>query len=193
MPAEVKNLNRKQRNKMAVVKEGMEVTEVIIQEGVPTFERVDEGAAEPVVYMIDRYVVGGFYRVNTARGIDENLNAPGMTFKPLAFETGCSLPDCPARPRRAAQPLLCLWRDRTAGDAGGLARTGTRGTGGIVKLAPSSSIRWTASRPTRTLQHGHDALRGKARPPDLDHPAQCADLARRARCRACAAHGARRR
>jgi hypothetical protein len=53
---------------MAVVKEGMEVSEVIIQEGVPTVETVDGGTAEPVVYMIDRYVVGGFYRVNTARG-----------------------------------------------------------------------------------------------------------------------------
>ncbi len=76
----------------------MPVTEVIIQEGVPTFERVDEGTAEPVVYMIDRYVVGGFYRVNTSRGIDENLNAPGMTFKPLAFDTGCSLPDAQLGP-----------------------------------------------------------------------------------------------
>ena len=91
--SEVRGLNRKQRNKMAVVKEGMPVTEVIIQEGVPTVETVDEGTAEPVVYMIDRFVVGGFYRVNTSRGIDENLNAPGMTFKPLAFETCCSLPD----------------------------------------------------------------------------------------------------
>ncbi|HTH93988.1 MAG TPA: glutamate--cysteine ligase [Rhodocyclaceae bacterium] len=99
--SEVKGLNRKQRNKMAVVKEGLQVSEVIIQEGVPTFETVDEGTAEPVVYMIDRYVVGGFYRVNTARGIDENLNAPGMHFKPLAFETGCSLPDCTQAPDSA--------------------------------------------------------------------------------------------
>jgi len=99
--SEVTGLNRKQRNKMAVVKEGMQVSEVIIQEGVPTFETVDEGTAEPVVYMIDRYVVGGFYRVNTARGIDENLNAPGMHFKPLAFETGCSLPDCTQAPDAA--------------------------------------------------------------------------------------------
>ena len=91
--SEVRGLNRKQRNKMAVVKEGMPVTEVIIKEGVPSVETVDEGTAEPVVYMIDRFVVGGFYRVNTSRGIDENLNAPGMTFKPLAFETCCSLPD----------------------------------------------------------------------------------------------------
>ncbi|MBL8489818.1 MAG: glutamate--cysteine ligase, partial [Rhodocyclaceae bacterium] len=96
--SEVKGLNRRQRNKMAVVKEGMPVTEVIIQEGVPTFETVDEGTAEPVVYMIDRYVVGGFYRVNTGRGIDENLNAPGMHFKALDFEGTCSLPDAGQAP-----------------------------------------------------------------------------------------------
>ncbi len=96
--SEVKTLNRRQRNKMAVVKEGLQVTEVIIQEGVPTFESVDDGVAEPVVYMIDRYVVGGFYRVNAQRGRDENLNAPGMQFKPLAFETGCTLPDAAQSP-----------------------------------------------------------------------------------------------
>ena len=99
--SEVKDLNRKQRNKMAVVKEGMAVTEVIIQEGVPTVETVDAGTAEPVVYMIDHYVVGGFYRVNTQRGIDENLNAPGMHFKPLDFETGCTLPDATLAPDAA--------------------------------------------------------------------------------------------
>ncbi len=91
--SEVQALNRRQRNKMAVVKEGLRVSEVIIQEGVPTCETVDAGVAEPVVYMIDRHVVGGFYRVHGERGIDENLNAPGMHFKPLAFETGCTLPD----------------------------------------------------------------------------------------------------
>ncbi|MBL8480945.1 MAG: glutamate--cysteine ligase [Rhodocyclaceae bacterium] len=91
--SEVIGLNRKQRNKMAVVKEGLRVTEVIIQEGVHTVETVDEGVAEPVVYMIDRYVVGGFYRINASRGRDENLNAPGMHFKPLAFEMPCSVPD----------------------------------------------------------------------------------------------------
>jgi len=90
---DVKALNRKQRNKMSVGKEGLQVSEVIIQEGVHTFETINEHVAEPVVYMIDRYVVGGFYRVNTERGADENLNAPGMQFEPLAFETSCSLPD----------------------------------------------------------------------------------------------------
>jgi glutamate--cysteine ligase len=52
--------------------------------------------AEPVVYMIDHFVVGGFYRVHTERGKDENLNAPGMHFESLAFQTCCTLPnpDC---------------------------------------------------------------------------------------------------
>jgi glutamate--cysteine ligase len=90
--ADVIGLNRKQRNKMAVVKEGLEVSSVIIQEGVPTFESIHEAIAEPVVYMIDRFVVGGFYRVHTARGKDENLNAPGAQFVPLAFESPC-IPD----------------------------------------------------------------------------------------------------
>jgi len=97
-PDDVRGLNRKQRNKMAVVKEGMEVSEVIIQEGVYTFENINEAVAEPVVYMMDHFVIGGFYRVHTGRGIDENLNAPGMHFVPLAFDTACSLPDSKGQP-----------------------------------------------------------------------------------------------
>ncbi len=92
-PSEVRGLNRNQRKKMAVVKEGLEVHEVMVQEGVYTFETVEDAAAEPVVYMIDHYVVGGFYRVHTARGKNQNLNAPGMQFKPLAFAAPCSSPD----------------------------------------------------------------------------------------------------
>ncbi len=90
--SEVRDLNRRQRNKMAVIKEGMQVSDVLVQEGVYTFEDLSGAVAEPVVYMIDRYVVGGFYRVHTERGVDENLNAPGMKFEPLAFEQCCTLP-----------------------------------------------------------------------------------------------------
>lgn len=92
--SEVVGLNRRQRNKMSVIKEGQQVSEVIIQEGVHTLETVNGGVAEPVVYMMDHYVVGGFYRVHGERGRDENLNAPGMHFEPLAFETCCNVPDC---------------------------------------------------------------------------------------------------
>jgi len=96
--SEVRDLNRKQRNKMAVGKEGVAVSDVIIQEGVYTFESLADAVAEPVVYMMDHFVVGGFYRVHTSRGKDENLNAPGMRFEPLAFETALTLPDCAAAP-----------------------------------------------------------------------------------------------
>ena len=95
---DVRNLNRKTRNKMSVIKEGRTVSEVLIQEGVYTFEDVDGAVAEPVIYMIDQFVVGGFYRVHNARGKDENLNSPGMEFRPLAFETDCHSPDCAGAP-----------------------------------------------------------------------------------------------
>ena len=85
-------LNRKTRNKMSVIKDGQEVSEVIIQEGVLTHEQINDAVAEPVVYMMDRYVVGGFYRVHAERGIDENLNAPGASFVPLAFEQSAHTP-----------------------------------------------------------------------------------------------------
>jgi glutamate--cysteine ligase len=97
-PADVRDLNRKQRTKMAVVKEGLSVTDVLVQEGVYTFETVKDAVAEPVIYMVDQFVVGGFYRVHTGRGPDENLNAPGMHFEPMPFDTCCLLPDPDASP-----------------------------------------------------------------------------------------------
>lgn len=110
---ELQHLNRSARKKMAATKEGREITGVIIQEGVYTFERwVEEprfseslsgsaetllglkgATAEPVVYMIDRFVVGGFYRVHAERGIQDNLNAPGASFRPLAFAEAGNCPD----------------------------------------------------------------------------------------------------
>jgi glutamate--cysteine ligase len=99
---ELDELNRRTKNKMAVVKDGQQVSEVIIQEGVPTYERINEGVAEPVVYMMDRYVVGGFYRVHADRGIDENLNAPGASFVPLAFADPGHLPKPGEKPGASA-------------------------------------------------------------------------------------------
>lgn len=91
---ELRQLNRKQRNRMASSKDGQTVSRVLIQEGVYTFETwgPSEIVAEPVVYMIDHHVVGGFYRVHHAKGMDENLNSPGMDFHPLAFADSCITP-----------------------------------------------------------------------------------------------------
>ena len=95
-------LTRKSRNKMGVIKDGQAVHDVIIQEGVLTQERMNNAVAEPVVYMMDRYVVGGFYRMHPERGVDENLNAPGSSFVPLAFEHSTQLPQLGARPGASA-------------------------------------------------------------------------------------------
>lgn len=90
---ELRQLNRKQRTKMSSIKGSQKVTRVIIQEGVYSFETMsDESVAEPVVYMLGQFVVGGFYRVHENRGINENLNAPGMYFEPLAFAKPCNTP-----------------------------------------------------------------------------------------------------
>lgn len=102
---EIRNLNRKQRTKMSSSKGSRKVDRVLVQEGVYTFETMPDGAvAEPVVYMIGQFVVGGFYRVHQNKGSSENLNAPGMHFEPLAFANACNMPcddlaivDCPNR------------------------------------------------------------------------------------------------
>jgi glutamate--cysteine ligase len=78
------------------------VHDILVQEGVLTKERMHDAVAEPVVYMMDRYVVGGFYRIHAGRGVDENLNAPGSSFVPLAFEQSTHLPQPGIRPGASA-------------------------------------------------------------------------------------------
>ena len=76
--------------------------DVIIQEGVLTHERINDAVAEPVVYMMDRYVVGGFYRVHAERGEEESLSAPGARFVPLAFEKSAIMPQPGQKPGASA-------------------------------------------------------------------------------------------
>ncbi len=85
------------------------VNEVIVQEGVPTYERVNDALAEPVVYMMDRYVVGGFYRVHAGRGVDENLAAPGSMYVPLAFAESNQLPRPGANPGASAPTRFYMY------------------------------------------------------------------------------------
>ncbi|MHB8949745.1 MAG: glutamate--cysteine ligase [Rhodoferax sp.] len=76
--------------------------DILVQEGVLTKERMNDAVAEPVVYMMDRYVVGGFYRIHAGRGIDEDLSAPGADFVPLAFEHSTHMPQPGVRPGASA-------------------------------------------------------------------------------------------
>ncbi|GJM07211.1 MAG: glutamate--cysteine ligase [marine bacterium B5-7] len=96
-PMELRDLNRKQRTHMAASKGHQKITQVILQEGVHSIDKHDGATAEPVVYMVNGDVVGGFYRLHPDKLADENLNAPGMVFHPLA-------PDLP----RAYQVLARL-------------------------------------------------------------------------------------
>ncbi len=90
---EIFDLNKKDRNKMHVIKEGTRVSEVIIQEGIPTIDTVGGKPAEPMVYMIDGLPVGGMYRVNGARDALSNLNAAGVEFTGMCDEIESGLVD----------------------------------------------------------------------------------------------------
>jgi glutamate--cysteine ligase len=68
------------------------MSEAIVQEGVPTVERIDAAAAEPVVLTLDRYVVGGHYRAHAGQGADRTLAAPGAEIVPLSFAASPQLP-----------------------------------------------------------------------------------------------------
>lgn len=97
--AELRQLARRDRSRLASARDGQPVRALMVQEGVPTVESVQDGVAEPVVYLIDRYVVGGFYRVQGGR--DEAPGGPDPTFVPLPFATSCHLPDSSADPDKA--------------------------------------------------------------------------------------------
>ncbi|MGH7885880.1 MAG: glutamate--cysteine ligase, partial [Thermodesulfobacteriota bacterium] len=79
-PEKIKNLNSKNRKRMKVSKGGIVVRDLVIQEGIPTSLIMNEGSAEPVIYLVDGKVAGMFYRVNREKDIYSNLNSSGMEF-----------------------------------------------------------------------------------------------------------------
>jgi glutamate--cysteine ligase len=99
---ELESLRHQLPGKTGAAKGAASVYDVLLQEGVLTCERVNDAVAEPVVYMMDRYVVGGFYRVHAQRKVDENLNAPGSSFVPLAFAESTHLPQPGVKPGASA-------------------------------------------------------------------------------------------
>lgn len=83
---ELLEVNKKIRNKMSTIKEGVEVTEVMIQEGVPSIDRIDGNPTEPMIYLMNGVGVGGAFRVNGERDAEGNLNAAGMYFSGMCDE-----------------------------------------------------------------------------------------------------------
>jgi len=92
----------KAQGKASAAGAGQPSCDLLVQEGVLTKERMNDAVAEPVVYMMDRYVVGGFYRIHADRGMDESLNVPGSSFVPLAFEQSTRLPQPGVKPGASA-------------------------------------------------------------------------------------------
>ena len=99
---ELEGLRRELKSgKLASIRDGS-YCDMLIQEGVLALERMNDAVAEPVVYTMDRYVVGGFYRLRADGGNDEDAGASGASFVPLAFEQATHLPQSGSKPGASA-------------------------------------------------------------------------------------------
>ncbi|WP_108784122.1 glutamate--cysteine ligase [Wolbachia endosymbiont of Bemisia tabaci] len=83
---EVLNLNKKKRSKMKKVKEGIEVSSVIIQEGVPTIDVFKRSPAEPLIYYIGNTPACYLYRCNSRKDIYSSLNSTDCEFYDISQE-----------------------------------------------------------------------------------------------------------
>jgi glutamate--cysteine ligase len=88
---DILKLNKNQRKKMKSNKGGLKLNSVLLQEGVPTIERwgSESNTAETVIYLIDGFTVGGFYRTHSKKTHTDSLNSPGMVFAPMSFSIPC--------------------------------------------------------------------------------------------------------
>ena len=109
---EITEMNKKIRNKMDRIKEGVQNTEVMIQEGVPTIDQLDGKTAEPLIYCLNGQPVGAIMRVNENRDEFGNLNSAGMTFQ--AVECKQIAEDCEFTPLGIIARLASLAAVREA-------------------------------------------------------------------------------
>lgn len=114
--AELREINRKQRNKMAVGKSSTETHEVIIQEGVPTRDRIGDCVGEPCIYMVAGEVVGAFFRTNCGKSDRDNLNAGGQMFITMCMSRllGAAVDCAQEDPNEHAHLVAYGWLARAA-------------------------------------------------------------------------------
>ncbi len=77
---EVLEINKKERNKMSMLKGSVQTHKVMIQEGIKTLDKIDGKIAEPMIYMVAGEVVGNLFRINELRDEKISLNAGGASF-----------------------------------------------------------------------------------------------------------------
>ena len=82
---DVKNLSYKSKKKLKAAKGGGSVSEVVIQEGIPSNLKKDSAIAEPVLYMIGEELAGGFLRTHKKKDSHQSLNSPGAIYKRLCL------------------------------------------------------------------------------------------------------------
>ncbi len=78
--ADVLEINKKERNKMATLKGSVQSTSILIQEGIKTVDKIHDKISEPMIYMIGGKVVGNLFRSNENRDEKISLNAMGASF-----------------------------------------------------------------------------------------------------------------
>jgi glutamate--cysteine ligase len=79
-PQDVLEINKKERNKMNMLKGSTQTSKVMIQEGIITADKINNNPCEPMIYMINGNVVQNLFRTNESRDARISLNAMGASF-----------------------------------------------------------------------------------------------------------------
>lgn len=83
--ADIESWNYKSKKKMKAAKGGGGISEVIVQEGIPSVLTNADATAEPVLYMVGSELVGGFLRTHGEKDPYQSLNSPGAVYKRLCL------------------------------------------------------------------------------------------------------------
>ncbi len=108
---EVLEINKKMRHSMNVIKEGVENSEVVIQEGIPTIDSYNGNPSEPMVYLVNSNPVGCTYRINSNQDKLGNLNSSGMEFISFDSIESQSEMNCPVQSLIARLASLAAARE----------------------------------------------------------------------------------
>lgn len=65
---------------MSTLKGSVQISSIIIQEGVRTIDTISDKIAEPMIYLIGGKIVGNLFRANENRTKETSLNAAGASF-----------------------------------------------------------------------------------------------------------------
>ena len=82
-------LSNRKMKKLMYSKGGVDVENFLIQEGIPTVLKNEQGApVEPVVYLVDGQASSWFYRINSKKSDIDNLNSPSAQFESFSQSGG---------------------------------------------------------------------------------------------------------